>query len=508
MKSETNLYSNSKKEVLTFLQYINVCATLALLSDPAYQANSDFPSKNGGSGRWSQKDAEAYIRSLLSGSAVTSFVFACIVSCWEAAVKANKKEDIEYWKKWIKKFPEGISGGYMVLDSWNRQETLGTVSGSSVTSGENEGKILLGFIHDKITVPHGTYQVITPDNKYELIQVDESCDKYSTLDEKMKYHLHNHIEISTVVFTNIGREKCSSICRSINEGVHFTKELFRNTSTSYVAEKVRELPKKYKEYLIKEGCKWFTDNALTMRKADAWFAQLLWMFIYDWTKAAVTNKKLDLIYQIDKLEDSEVNAAIKFINHFFDDIIFKTKNKRGSCRYLGIKNKIVIQHLYHIYKYWYLDGYVIPEKNLNALYDKLTKEHNKLWKSKKKYTTTKTGSSVESQYKKLITGIQMGNARKCNELLTENFKIEEFLIKRGPRVVSDNEKTEAAVSQDWMTPAGTEIDPERLHTGDYEKGHGKLSYKESYTSDPFDTYVETRKENRSHGSSPIRLAND
>ena len=67
------------------------------------------------------------------------------------------------------------------------------------------------------------------------------------------------------------------------------------------------------------------------------------------------------------------------------------------------------------------------------------------------------------------------------------------------------EKEAVANRQGMSTPSGEKIRPDRLHTSDYHKGHGKIPYHESLDSDVDDTYVILELDNKQQGGKPISL---
>ena len=162
-------------------------------------------------------------------------------------------------------------------------------------------------------------------------------------------------------------------------------------------------------------------------------------------------------------------------------------------------------HLFHMFVPYYRDGYRVLEKNLMPMYTAFMDAHTNLVLSQTKYTKRKSGADVFEPYKKLITGKQMSNAKLCNELLCKHFNIEEFVTKKGPRVVSDIEKGALAHKQGMKTPEGKDIPADQLHTKNFQKGHGEKSYKETLTSDINDTYIQTERDNKKQQANSIKL---
>jgi len=490
---------------LSIEKYKDWCIKNKLVADEAFQANSVFLNKMGGTGRWAVADAQNYMHSLVTGGAPTSFIFANNELCYNSAVKEDRISDAEYFKKWNHvKISDGHMRTMMVLDAWNRNETLGTPTPKDET-------ILLGFFNDKVKLPSGTYDVYGEDGDptkgigKKTVQISHGNDTYSTLPLSMKEHIKYHVKIKLEIYTNLTQEDCSSLCRNVNLGVQWTKELFRNTYTSDIATLVRALPIKYKKLLLEEGCKWFTSKQLSQRKADAYFAELFWMFNNDWTKQALTTTKLDDIYTVDRISEKVAKQMSSCVKYFFDNIIKKTKDDFDAVKYLQFSNSIVIMHLFHIFLPFYRDGYKILDKDLVPMFDDFMNTHSKLVLLAKNYPKTKTGVQVLEPYKKLITGKQKSNAKICNELILKTFDIEKYLTKEGPRVVTDVEKEAIAHKQNMKTPEGKNIPSNEIHTKKFVKGHGKKAYKDTLTVDIKDTYVQAQIDNSKQGSNPIKL---
>jgi hypothetical protein len=215
------------------------------------------------------------------------------------------------------------------------------------------------------------------------------------------------------------------------------------------------------------------------------------------------------MYAIGKFNEAEVKKMSAPITYFFDKIIKSTLDEFGAIRYLQFRNAISIMHLYHMFVPYYKNGYRILEKDLIPMFNNYFDIHSELVLSDNKYSKTKTGAEVLEPYSKLITGKQKSNAKICSELLQSNnkkpFNIENYLTKMGPRVISDIQKEALVHKQGNKTPEGKDIPANKVHTSDFEKGHGQTSYKDSLTVDIEDTYIQAQVDNRKQGSNPIKI---
>ena len=128
-------FSVAIQKTMSLEDYGDWCKKNKLVADEAFQANSIFKNSMGGTGRWAKSDAESFIFSLITGKAPTPFIFADNEACYNSAIEEGRPADAKYFKKW------GVS--HMVLDSWNRNETLGTPK-------IKDKKTLLGFFNDKV----------------------------------------------------------------------------------------------------------------------------------------------------------------------------------------------------------------------------------------------------------------------------------------------------------------------------------------------------------------------
>jgi len=508
-----NRFLTYRTEEHSLEKYKDWCILYALVADEAFQANSVFKNKMGGTGRWSTKDSEMYIFSVITGAAPTSFIFADNKSCHDIAIKEERASDVEYFKKWNTVKPirwHKVKGEkpieplrtMMVLDSWNRNESLGI-------STPKDRKALLGFFNDEVKLTSGIYEVLDKDGNSANVTITQDNNIYSKLPKLMAEHIKYHVKINLVIYENLTEEDCSMLCRNVNLGVHWTPDLFRNTFTSPIAGSGRTFPVTYKKLLLEEGCKWFSPKQLSERKADAFFAELLWMYNNDFTKEALTPSKLDRMYAIGKFNEAEVKKMSAPITYFFDKIIKSTLDEFGAIRYLQFRNAISIMHLYHMFVPYYKNGYRILEKDLIPMFNNYFDIHSELVLSDNKYSKTKTGAEVLEPYSKLITGKQKSNAKICSELLQSNnkkpFNIENYLTKMGPRVISDIQKEALVHKQGNKTPEGKDIPANKVHTSDFEKGHGQTSYKDSLTVDIEDTYIQAQVDNRKQGSNPIKI---
>jgi len=481
--------SKSNKKHLTFSEYLKWCKENNLVADAAFQANSVFKNSTGGTGRWPLSVAQEYLLNLLHGKAPSVFTFANNYMCYKAAEEEERPLDIAYFKKWGKTM--------MVLDSWNRNETFGIT----------DYAICIGFVNDKIELPDGNYQVLDSEGNPEYVQVTNGSNTYSKLPKKLRKHLDNNVKVDLTIYTNVTQEECSEICKAVNLGVQWTAELFRNTCTSPMASYDRKLPVKHKKFLTEEGCKWFTPSQLAKRYADAWFAEMFWIVDNDWSVNAIGPKKLDEMYRVGKYTEKEVKEKAKYVNYFIDDVVKKTFDHhfKDAYSYLSFENRILLLHLFYIMLPYLKKRYVVKKENLYPLYKSFFDAHSELTLSKQLFTIRKSGTDVSETYKKMITGKQARNVKFCSHLIKEKFDITKYMTQKGRRVISDMEKEAVANRQGMSTPSGEKIRPDRLHTSDYHKGHGKIPYHESLDSDVDDTYVILELDNKQQGGKPISL---
>ena len=237
-------FCSYRQETMSLEEYKDWCVKNKLVADEAFQANSVFTNKMGGTGRWALGDGESYMFNLVRGKAPSAFVMADNKTCHVNATKDNRLTDAKYFDKW--------GASMMVLDSWNRNENLGTTT-------INDKEILLGFFGDKIKLKSGNYEVYGKNDNpatgsgKKVVTISDGNNVYSKLPKLMKEHIKYHVMINLIIYENLTQEECSEVCRNVNLGVQWTTELFRNTVTSITAGAIRLLPKKYKDILLSEG---------------------------------------------------------------------------------------------------------------------------------------------------------------------------------------------------------------------------------------------------------------
>ena len=83
-------FSHTERKVYSLEEYKDWCKENPLVADEAFQANSVFKNKLGGTGRWSNKDGESYIFNLIRGKAPTSFILSDNKACYDNAIRDGR----------------------------------------------------------------------------------------------------------------------------------------------------------------------------------------------------------------------------------------------------------------------------------------------------------------------------------------------------------------------------------------------------------------------------------
>ena len=456
-------------------------------SDSAFQANSIFEDKDGSHGRWEKILRELYFQSLAMGAAPTPFILVDVKKCYDAADKAERHDDIEYYKKWL---DEGVD--YLILDAYNRNECIEFIFDDKVE-----------LIPDEYELDNGEPCIIT-----------KSHNTWSKLPRKMKAHILRQ-NISFCLYENVVRSNLSEICKRVNFGAIWTRALFRNTSTTLRAERVRSFVYKWKDFFIKahESGAWFKSNQLKLRIPDVFVQQMMWIDLYSLissTKVLLDDNALDKMYET-PIDKKQVNASMNRIEEFFK-MMENTKDTIGGCKYFAFKNRIVILHLFQLYitARKAPNIRVVDKEKYHEIYKALMDAHTHYSlqqgpsdKHPEHFHETKKGTL--KLYKVMITGLQYLNVQICHKLLKSKFNIEDFCYTPGKRVVDDLDKAVIAHKRGNISPEGEIIHQSRVNTSDYEKGHGLETFASNPEKDADinDTYIQTKQANKKQGNKPI-----
>jgi len=456
-------------------------------SDDAFQASSIFEDKDGSHGRWAKELREWYFQSLAMGTAPTPFILVDVKKCYDAAVKAERQDDIEYYKKWVE---EGVD--YLILDAYNREETIDFIFNNKVE-----------LIPDEYELDNGDNCVIT-----------KGYNTWFKLPRKMKAHILRQ-NISFCLYENVVRVNLSEICKRVNLGEAWTKALFRNTHVTYRAKKVRSFIYKWKDFFIAacDSGAWFKPHQLKLRIPDVFIQQMMWIDLYSFissTRVLLDDNALDKMYET-PIDEKQVDASMTRIDEFFK-MMENTKDAIGGCKYFALKNRIVILHLFELYitARKAPNSLVVDKEKYHEIYKSLMDAHTHYSlqqgpsdKHPEHFYETKKGTL--KLYKVMITGLQYMNVQICHKLLKEMFKFEEFCYKPGKRVVDDSDKAVIAHKRGNITPEGDIIHQSRINTGDFEKGHGLETFASNPEKDADinDTYIQTKQANKKQGNKPI-----
>lgn len=405
--------------------------------DHAWQANKKT--------RWSEKQAQSYLTSVLSGMDANPMILVDVKACRDLAVTDWRKQDEDYFNEWLE---QGCD--FLVLDGNNRRINLKAFADGA-----------FGFIEDTYDLKSGS-----------PIKLDERSSKYSNLPEPIRKVFMEHT-LKLEIYTDLTRDGCSQLFVNANNGVPLNPAEIRNAYTSNVANTIRQLAEEYAHFFrcgekgdFEFHNNWMKASEFNRRGVDHFIAHML----YSWSLSEPdkpTNDQLLSMY----LMNSEMNKTVRK---------FEVQFKRFAKEILSDKalRDLRINSMWDLWWVWkerVKDGYVL-KKNTSIVEDYVDKigairenrdfpaPENANWTSPTKY------------WKNLLAGRQTANNICRNTVVLEALdNFDEYFRKQTKRdsgqVASNTTLLNAAVRDKFMTPEGKSIPRGSLFSGQIEKGH-------------------------------------
>ena len=190
--------------------------------------------------RWSDKDKQEYMASLLEGRAITSIILADLASLVAALKIAFTEENEDY-----KFFKNLIDQGYEYI----------------TIDGNNRDRCISDFVDGKFALTNNEYN--TGASNLPTFKADGSNNKYDTLPANAKKFIDD-IELNVLVVTQCDRRGLADLFIAVNKGMNLNAQERRNAIMCVFGAEVRKLVKK----LYKPFNKIYTDKAMNRRVAD------------------------------------------------------------------------------------------------------------------------------------------------------------------------------------------------------------------------------------------------
>jgi len=190
--------------------------------------------------RWSDKDKQEYMASLLEGRAITSIILADLASLVAALKIAFTEENEDY-----KFFKNLIDQNYQYI----------------TIDGNNRDRCISDFVEKKFALINNEYN--TGASYLPSFKADSSNNRYDTLPANAKKFIDD-IEINLLVVTQCDRRGLADLFIAVNKGMNLNAQERRNAIMCVFGAEVRKLVKK----LYKPFNKIYTDKAMNRRVAD------------------------------------------------------------------------------------------------------------------------------------------------------------------------------------------------------------------------------------------------
>lgn len=451
---------------LSTLQYFFDEVESKLIADLAFQA-SDLT-------RWSNTKATGYVTSVMRGMAPSPFILVDVDKAYQNAKDNHRIVDIEYYNKWIE---SGIK--YLNIDSNNR-----TIN-------------LKRFINDEFPIMEGDYLV--EDTVYQIVKGKN--DTFSKLPSVMKEFFMKQT-ISIVMYTNPTREELSEIFININDGQPLNHPEKRNAITSNIASVVRNLSEKYREDFYQEGYRtvWFNKQSVIRRGIDDFIAGMMTYYFTNNLTVSYSPLKLWEIYQPNSTSDKGAKSFEDEFNRFMR--FFRTVPE-----FYMIPNRNSIFDLWIIWCQMKQDRRDFVDSKKSDFVKKYVTLLKDLLSNGKDYKfegpVGVSGYTGTKPYETLVGGRQASNNIMRNKLITEQIDITKYTIQKdSKRNGTKTDKFILAVNNNLKTHEGKPIDPKKLHTPEYHKGH-KVPYVDGGKSVRENLVIQTAEDNLKTGTKTI-----
>lgn len=456
---------------------------------PSMTADMDIQSPN----RWTLKDQQEYLESVLYNAAVSLFVIAQLMACKSTC---HDKEDVQYYERWcntsvkttcrICKGAKKVKGvkdktqscvacdakGYtkteaefLNLDSWNRTNTL---------------KL---FYEGKITFPKGVYNL----NGSRYV-VDKTNNTYDTMDPNLRMVFDSR-KLTIEMITKATRRDLSEIFLRVNASVPLNAAELRNASLTLVAAINRKLGANYTESF--PNVEKMKHN--NRRDIDDFFAGLFSVFALDdfkndETSVNITTGVLRELYENDSY-GSFVPQFEKFVTKFMKELL-------SFPNFPTIIHKNFILDLFTILRF--VDRKPLMKmKDYQDFFSDAYDAYVKLIADKKtKHEYTKGRFAVYSE-------LMRSRQRKMNVirqgLIMEMIKpLESYCVEHHPNRLASKETKLLVWNRDkGMTPEGVKIEPKDLYDTTVAQGGHVIMDKNGGSAEPENIVIQTRKDNLS-----------
>lgn len=373
--------------------------------------------------RWTTENKSSYITSLITGMAPSKFILACTSACHPVCKVAADKEYYVEWKN------RGIE--YLNIDSNNRVTTLGE------------------FIKGSFGIQPGVYQILG-----QVIEIVKGKnDTYDSLPQRIKESFHN-ATITVEIVTSATRDQLSQLFIRTNSGISLNGPEKRNAVISDFSDTVRDLATEYQETLSK----FFEQKDINRRKIDDFIAGLALLY-FGGLDTKITDKNLWSAYESGSTEDKLIykfKSDFKSFINFMGDYLKALPNKNCVLD-LFVQVKDLKDNNFNISN---RDGFIEGYMKSHAV--NLTKS-----------TTYNHSDGREATYKELMRSREVKFNKLRRKIITKTWNPEEFCTQLDPkRNFSKEQKFNAAVRQNWVTPEGKTIDKGRLFDPTaYHGGH-------------------------------------
>jgi hypothetical protein len=376
--------------------------------------------------RWEEKQATAYMTSLITGMAPSKIVVANIKECMDKCMVESK--DYEYYNDWLQKGFEWIS-----IDGNNRTITIDQ------------------YLNGSVKLKHGQYPL--PNG---VVDINDKNDTYKKHPKILLDFIESSVEITVAEYVSATRNDLSNIFINVNDGVSLNAQELRNARLVPFAGWVRDTVKKHKN----EFRKVFTTEKQEKRRLIDDFVVGLAIYSSFGAEHGVAKSDKDNAYEDDSVVSKQTKNASSSI-----DSMCKIVKKHATT---GFKDHSTMLNFYMVIDYLRKNNFGII--NDAKLFQWFMRTENRRLGSKKILVESPKSGELRT-YASCCNTMSKLELTARYKAIMEDFEIIESGIvaqRDSERLFTPQQRYEAWVRQFGVCPITGEHIPEE-EINDHEK---------------------------------------
>ena len=242
--------------------------------------------------RWSDKQRQNYIRSILRRFVPTPITLADVESCMSYCAKefGEDSDDFKYFKSWKEKGYKYIS-----IDGNNRTRCIAKFYSNKFSLIAKEHKI--------VGIEYDNYKFWTPSKNNKT---------YENLPAYVREFMDTNCYVTCFIVKESNLQDLHDLFININDGVQLNAQEKRNAIICVVAEQIRKLAKTYEDFFSI----YFSKESMSRRNQEEFIASLLVHITHSFS-GSINKGEIDKSYNDNSAETKnlkKLNDVLKFVS--------------------------------------------------------------------------------------------------------------------------------------------------------------------------------------------------